>query len=277
MQNIIHTFTSLSGPLLYLVIGIAIIMFFPLLVKIFKGARKMGKVLMAKPYAKNPDAPSLTSAQQTAINIGAINAEQTLYYANSLATGDTVKNLQENLYNYYEINPEDGLATEVLDWALTEGHRKYFDAMKQDFANLQPQAWMPKAQESFEGEELEKCIEFMNNLEECVSILIEEGYINSRQELGNISIAAWDFGRLVNITRGCFDSSYVSEENAWKYINNAYEESKSIYNGWKDFAQGYVIGRAMWGGESISLDGIMTISKSLLEDDESPWKLFPLK
>ena len=86
------------------------------------------------------------------------------------------------------------------------------------------------------------------------------------------SIAAWDMGRLVLVTRCCFDAGYISDEEAWHYIFNARHLSQKAYISWKDFASGYVIGRAMWSGNTMSLTGIIAITQGLLEDEESPWK-----
>lgn len=72
--------------------------------------------------------------------------------------------------------------------------------------------------------------------------------------------------------RCCFDVGYISDDEAWSYINNARQTSKEHYRSWKEFASGYVIGRAMWSGNTMSLTGIITIAQSLLDDEESPWK-----
>ena len=79
-------------------------------------------------------------------------------------------------------------------------------------------------------------------------------------------------GRLVLVTRCCFDAGYITEEEAWRYILNARQASKEQYTSWHDFASGYVTGRAMWSGSNLSLTGIISITQGLLQDEESPWK-----
>ena len=90
-------------------------------------------------------------------------------------------------------------------------------------------------------------------------------------ELYRQSIDAWDMGRLVLVTRCCFDAGYISDEEAWRYIFNARSLSQKVYTSWEEFASGYVIGRAMWSGNTMSLTGIIEIAQGLLQDDASPW------
>lgn len=79
-------------------------------------------------------------------------------------------------------------------------------------------------------------------------------------------------GRLVMVTRSCYDCDYINEEEAWAYIENAHKACKEEYPDWNEFAKGYIFGRAMWSGNSEYLSGIMSIAEGLLSDEESPWK-----
>lgn len=161
-------------------------------------------------YRKNPLPQNLSKDQFAAINIGAINAEQTEYYCDSLSTGSSVEDIKE----------------------------------------------------------------YISNLQESLGDLIGYDFIKLKQpaDLYQQSIAAWDMGRLVLVTRCCFDAGYISDEEAWHYIFNARHLSQESYISWEDFASGYVIGRAMWSGNTMSLIGIIAITQGLLKDEESPWK-----
>ena len=109
-------------------------------------------------------------------------------------------------------------------------------------------------------------------MQESIDELVQEKFLKQQADLAQCSILAWDMGRLVLVTRCCFDAGYISDEEAWRYILNARQTSKEQYTSWDDFASGYVIGRAMWSGNNISLTGIISITQGLLADDESPWK-----
>ena len=279
MKNIIDGIFMLEKPAQYIVFAIVAFALLAIIIKIVKFIRKFSKILSNKKYRKNPDSSVLTQMQQSAINIGAINSEQTMYYADSLKTGDSKSAIASNLAQYYEISPDLTPAKEVLHWLCEEGHKIYFDAMKDDFAHSEHKEWIKKAEVLFaeDQEKLGKCIDFMNNLEASIPTLIAKGYINNRLDLEKISIAAWDMGRLVNITRCCLDCGYITKDEAWGFINTAYDESKKTYKDWKEFASGYIIGRAMWAGDNMMLNGIMGIASDLLNDADSPWIKSPLK
>ena len=279
MQNLIDGILTLGKPVQYLVFAIIAFALFSILFRVVKFIQKASKAMSSKKYRKNTDGSSLNKTQQSALNIGAINSEQTMYFADSLKTGDSKASLASNLAQYYEISPSLTPASEVLTWLCEEGHRVYFEAMKHDFAKSENKEWMKKAEELFseDQEKFVKCIGYMNNLEESIPTLIKRGYISSRIDLEKKSISAWDMGRLVNISRCCLDCEYITESEAWDFINKAYNESKQTYKDWNDFAGAYIIGRAMWAGDNMMLNGIMGIAGDLLTDTESPWVISPLK
>lgn len=218
-------------------------------------------------YRKNPVPQNLTPEQFSAISVGAINAEQTEYFCDSLTTGSDVDEIMENLSDYYDITDRES-ALETLEWLYTSGHRVYFDAIKMAVSGQDNKIYA----DGLDADDAERIQEYISNLQESVDDLIEEGFLNQIADIAKCSILAWDMGRLVLVTRCCFDAEYISEEEAWSYIMNAHRVCKEQYASWDEFASGYVIGRAMWSGSDMSLMGIITIAQELLEDDESPWK-----
>lgn len=218
-------------------------------------------------YRKNPVPQDLTPEQFAAINVGAVNAEQTEYFCDSLPTGSDVDEIKENLSDYYGIT-DRASALEILDWLYASGHRVYFDAIKGVMSGQDTQISVPCLDEDAE----ERIREYCSNLQESLEELIQENFLRQQADLARCSILAWDMGRLVLVSRCCYDAGYISDEEAWYYIMKAHQASKQQYASWEEFASGYVIGRAMWSGSNMSLSGIITITQGLLQDDESPWK-----
>ena len=91
--------------------------------------RKLSRFFDNEHYKKNPVAQNLTEEQFIALNVGAINAEQTGYYCDSLTTGADVEGIKENLENYYGIEDRES-AIGTLQWLFGRGHRVFFDAIK---------------------------------------------------------------------------------------------------------------------------------------------------
>lgn len=182
-------------------------------------------------YKKNPVPQNLTPEQFSAINIGAINAEQTGYFCDSLSTGEKMSEIKENLSNYYGI-VDRASALETLEWLYTSGHRVYFDVIKGVVSGRETEINAVELDE----EDIDRLKEYFSNLQESMDVLIEEAFISSKADLFDCSIAAWDMGRLVLVTRCCFDVGYISDDEAWSYINKARQTSKEHYRSWKEFA-----------------------------------------
>lgn len=98
---------------------------------------KLLKVISHKKYQKNPLGKKLSPLQQSVLNIGAVNAEQTMFYCDSLETGSEKEEIRNNLAAYYDIIDEES-ALHTLEWLLERGHRVYFDAIKLFSAGISP-------------------------------------------------------------------------------------------------------------------------------------------
>lgn len=228
---------------------------------------KLLKVMRHKKYQKNPLGKKLSPLQQSVLNIGAVNAEQTMYYCDSLETGSEKGEIRNNLAAYYDIIDEES-ALHTPEWLLERGHRVYFDAIKLFSAGISPSI----TDEILTPDEQLDTPRYMKNIKEMIESLTEKGYISSQADLRNQSVLAWDMGRLVLIARCCFECGYITEEKAWYYMEEAHKKCCTVYGDWKEFASGYVIGRCMWGGMKQMPGGIMGIAEGLLRDPESPWQ-----
>lgn len=233
--------------------------------------KMFSKLVNNKCYRKNPVSQNLTAEQFAAINIGAINAEQTEYFCDSLSTGASVADIKKNLSNYYDIVDRE-TALETLEWLFISGHRVYFDVIKGVVSGREIQLY--SNENELDADDIARIKVYISNLQESLDKLIGYDFVKMKQplDLYQQSIVAWDMGRLVLVTRCCFDAGYISDEEAWQYIFHARRLSQEHYTSWEDFACGYVIGRAMWSGNTLSLTGILDIARGLLQDDESPWK-----
>ena len=229
--------------------------------------RKMQKVLSNKQYRENPTPENLSKERLAALNVGAINSEQTCYYCDSLTTGEQENEIKENLGNFYDITDHES-AIETLNWLYERGHRVFFDTMKQLYSGIGEGIDYSMLDE----DEQMSFMEYFMNLQSALPVLAENGYFSDVSEIAKVSITAWDMGRLVMVTRSCYDCSYINEEEAWAYIENAHKACKEEYSDWNEFAKGYIFGRAMWSGNSEYLSGIMSLAEGLLSDEESPWK-----
>ena len=133
--------------------------------------RKMQKVLSNKQYRENPTPENLSNERLAALNVGAINSEQTCYYCDSLTTGEQESEIKENLGNFYDITDHES-AIETLNWLYERGHRVFFDTMKQLYSGTGEGIDYSMLDE----DEQMSFMEYFMNLQSALPVLAENGY-----------------------------------------------------------------------------------------------------
>ncbi|MFQ6862316.1 MAG: DUF1266 domain-containing protein [Beduini sp.] len=117
----------------------------------------------------------------------------------------------------------------------------------------------------------------IKNLDLTLSDLQKEGFFGSDlSELKNINTISWDIGRMVNVARYSYDAGYITENEAWEYLFFASKTCQLNYSDWAEFGKSYIVGRALWVGNTISFYLMLNMLKELKEDTNSPWKLVSL-
>ena len=223
-------------------------------------------------YIYNDNAPILSKVQYAALNVGAITSEQNGYFYNSIETEPDKEDVVARLKDYYGVINSDS-AIEILEWLLHRGHSVYFEAIRPIISNSSNEFNVDVLLES----ELDRSLTtYISHIKESLEIIVDHQIIKGASEFKIISIRAWDLGRLVLVARCCCDANYITEEQAWHYIMSAYDLAKEIYINWEEFAKGYIVGRCLWGGNDGALFGIISITRGLLKDDNSPWMKYPL-
>jgi hypothetical protein len=255
---------------IYVMLGIMLVSFF--LIKVLPTIRK-AKHMFSKGYKENP-AASLSEEQQQAINVGAVNAEQTGFYTNSLTTGQHKEDLKSGLAEWWGITDRES-AMDTISWLLNEGHRAYYEKLRpllKEVPASQKAKRMAMLSQLFE--DTDKAGDFLHHLEETEEQLKKEGFVTNEADW-ELGILGWDTGRAVNVIRMSYDAGYIGETVAWDTIAYAAKLTYDRLNSWKELGKSYAIGRAMWSGKGMTLDGILSIIKGLEKDAESPWVLTP--
>ncbi|MCD7936919.1 MAG: DUF1266 domain-containing protein [Tannerellaceae bacterium] len=230
----------------------------------------------------------LTPEQYKRISVGAVYSQQQTAFLNSLETGleeDKVMNIVNNWWGL--TNAEEAIAK--LEYLDKKGFAYYFPSAYKAFLTedeeqkrqilldgLATNKPLSEEEQEMLEEDLEKAYNQQENLADTYEELLEDKVIRNKEDIPRYGVTGWDCGRLNFLARLCYDAGYISEQQAWVYIDKAYFLAKKTFTGWEDFGKSYVIGRAMWGGEGSENSGIADIASHLCSDPESPWVQMPL-
>ncbi len=204
--------------------------------------------------------------------VSAMYAEQQSAYLNSYETGIAEGDAKTILQDYWGIYTKAD-AEDTLSYLLRKGHSYYFDAIYTALTT-EKNNYAAYLQSAFPADELEKGVSLFRGLRTNVDTLINDKVINRIEDLQTYKVYGGDYGRLTFMTRLCYEHHLIPEHVMKQFLREGLEGTKRAYNNWEDFSKGYIIGRAMWGGQDNS--GMTGIANSLLTNKKSPWLNVPL-
>jgi len=256
-----------TNTLTYVVIAVVAIYFIvAYVIPFFKKAAKVSKGLFSSIYLNKNT--TVTSEQYKKIALGAIYSEQQTAYIKSLTTG--LGNLDKILGDWWGIHDRNE-ALEVLNYLKDKGFRFYLPVVYKSYTSPESDQNQIIVDNFSDDEDQEKAYSQLENLKETLEELKEGHMITTLTDILSYGTEGWDCGRLVFLARLCFDAKFITEEEAWSYINAASELANSKFQSWEEYSKSYVIGRSMWGGVESGNTGIMVIAKDLLKLPNSPW------
>lgn len=179
---------------------------------------------------------------------------------NFIRLGTDITDDKELLKNSWHIDNRE-IALVALEYLVNEGHRSYADEILIILKNGNSN--------EYRGLESVKSL-----YEQCNDMLLSEFNINENI-LDKVTTIAWDSERLVNVARWCYDAKYISEDEAWKYIEKAKIMAQNSFNTWEEYYVSYVYGRSL--GYNGNPNDLLQAGKYLLKSKESIWKKVSFK
>lgn len=251
------------------IIIVCVVAFYFLTAKIIPFFTKMRRVFSKFHTKKNS---AINDSQYRKILLGAIYSEQQGAYINALETGLGKAHIQETLGEWWGVrNKLDALDT--LNYLESKGFRYYFPVVYEAFqcSDKSNQGFILQSAFGNNSEDLEKAYSQLDNLKETFNELKDDKVINNEADIERLGNIGWDVGRLVFVSRLCYEATYITETEAWHFIEKANLLAKTNFSNWNDFAKSYVLGRGMWGGKGSHNSGIASIAEYLMTDPKSPW------
>jgi hypothetical protein len=257
--------------LTYLIIGIAVGYFvYTRLLPLYQKKKRP-----FSPIFRDPDS-TLTEAEYKKVALGAIYSEMVHAYINNLATGlDKSYVVGTLLHSYWKLKTADEARAKLV-YLRDKGFRFYLPAIyKALVAKTEEDQELIMDEYFSEEEDHGKALSQLHNLMDTMPELLQDGILQNEQDILKYGMIGWDCGRLVFLTRLCYEARIINKKEAWEFIDAAHELAKITYTDWESYAKSYVLGRAMWGGVHAGNRDVAAIAKYLLEKEDSPWIRMP--
>ncbi len=157
-------------------------------------------------------------------------------------------------------NRDDLLRT--LEWLRAGGHRREFDETAALLARLTPN-------------QIDQLREHLADNPQALNRI--EIVFRHRGELGDKSIAAWDFARYIYICGFAWIAGYIEEDEAWRLIMPVARMLQRTFDSWEDLGRNHLIGREFWSLSATQRRGheFRQSFRTLLDDARSPWRTLP--
>ncbi len=213
---------------------------------------------------------TLNAEQCKKIAIGAMYASQQGAYQNSIETG--IKDVLPQILGEWWGITSTMDAKRELDYLLNKGFRYYFPFVWEAFLLNNSEQQDEIFQKNMTSQEdYDKITSQFQNLQETYEELIGCKVITSKDDLRRYGVVGWDAGRICFLARACCEMGYITETEAWDYMNSAYELAHTTFVSWKELAMSYIIGRSLWGGKRSYNSVMKETADDLLTNPQSPW------
>lgn len=205
-----------------------------------------------------------------ALSVGLIAATQLLSNTTKLTTGwymdKAVRYLEDN---WGIIHTNSALNT--LEYIKCEGERTVYNILlpsflaaddKNERKNILKQKFIA----------VNRLIQYSDNLSDCLSSLQENNAVSIDISDLKKGILAWDMAQMILIARLAFDAYYLTEKEAWKYINYAYENCRNEFGSWEEIGKSCLIGEALSNGNTPVFKENLDIFSTIMMENDSLWK-----
>ncbi|NML24102.1 DUF1266 domain-containing protein [Pseudoflavitalea sp. G-6-1-2] len=217
----------------------------------------------------NPNS-TLSKKEQWAIACGADLAILNGQYLNDLTTGFSKQDCRSLLSEWWDIDSKEE-AVERIEWLFAEGHRIQYDIIWQAMNAISIKESKEFLREHVATNKMEEevAIERLRNMRDALELFHEHNLIDKDTQP---DMLIWDFARVINLSRGCFDAGYLSREEAMENILRCIDPIRKMYTSWKQLSVSYQFARSVWNGiDEEVFEEMMEGMEVLLTDENSPW------
>jgi hypothetical protein len=162
---------------------------------------------------------------------------------------------------------DEASAAETLTWLLDHGIREF----SREYYNADEILAIAQNPGAATEEELALARNAVMSYDECAETLKRDyGYTDDTLN-GIVTLAAFDYDRLVTLGRWCVKAGYMAEDVFFDYAGAAALSAENYYSGWEQYYAAVMLGRAISAGWSASET---EIAEKLLKSEDSPYKKY---
>lgn len=219
---------------------------------------------------------TLSQAEQWAVACGADVAFANEQYLNDLTTGLDKQTCRQLLSAWWDIDGTEELQEQIAH--LKEaGHRIEYDVIWQalNTVSIKESKAFLKQYVAEAGLDEDTVLEHMRNTRDALDLFKENELITDDLQP---EMLIWDFGRIINLSRGGYDAGYLTREQAMDHIMFCVPAIQRVYTSWKHLSVSYQFARCVWNGvDENDMETFLENMETLLTDARSPWVTLPWK
>lgn len=175
--------------------------------------------------------------------------------------GDDVASMKRGLSDYWGVT-NYASANQIITWLINTGHRTPYDSIYLKIKNNQ-----------LTGSEQEEYSSSIDAYNQAVQYIGDDAIAGiTKDDLSQVNtIAAWDYSRAVHVIRMSLTCGYITESQAWNYLQRNANAASKTFRSWKSYYISFILGRAI-AYEDFDMYYALA-GDELLSDSHSLWKV----
>lgn len=170
-------------------------------------------------FNHSPQTVLMSDKRKQGLRVGAIGSALQGFYQNCLATGVSYRQLGELLSRHLNFKDVPA-AQESFHFLLNEGERVTYQILLPHLLYTHSlEELQSSIEERFLG--IQQFVHYACNLYQFIDYAGSQKVVSFTQNDLRLGILGWDMGHLVTLARAACETGYITEKQAWQYVEQA--------------------------------------------------------
>lgn len=122
-----------------------------------------------------------------------------------------------------------------------------------------------------------KAIDFKKYKIDTGAVVLLDFVKNNYTSFPKSGIKAWDIARYANVVCLGYGAEYIDRNTGLTYLMSILEDARKNYSNWKEYYDGFMLGRRFWGGDTTNNTTYQKTISEMQEGDYSAYRYLPIK